>query len=109
MKIQQVNNYNNISMTGNIILKNPYTRSVNEAIKKSRFFKKLSSNNDVVVRMAYNISEDGNYNFLYKIKYTLLKENSIFDKALDFLHLKPIKEYLSQYKSADELIGMLEG
>lgn len=109
MKIQQVNNYNNISMTENIILKNPYTRSINEAVERSNFFKNLSQNNDVVIRMAYKIPEDGNLNILFKIKYSLLKENSIFDKALDFLHLKPRKEYRSQYKSADELIGMLEG
>ncbi|MBP3821685.1 hypothetical protein J6G99_08610 [bacterium] len=108
MNVQRVNNTNNIAMNGNIISKNVYSTAIDEAVKKSDYFRKLSQNNDVVVRMDYKMPKDGSLGFLFKIKYSVLKENSIIDKMLDTLHLKSRKEYNNQYKMTDDLIEMLK-
>ena len=108
MKIQRVNNTNNVTMNGNIITKNVYTRRINEAVEKSDYFKNLSQNNDIVVRMSYIMPKDGGLDFLFKIKYSVLEENSVIDRILDNLHFKPRKVYNKQYKLADDLVDMLK-
>ena len=96
-------------MLGKIIPKNICTRTINEAIEKSDYFTKISQNNDVVVRMSYIVPKGDSLDILFKIKYSVLKENSIIDRMLDTLHFKPRKEYNKQYKLADDLINMLKG
>lgn len=105
MKVQRINTSNNTSMNGNIIIKNSFMRTISEAIKESNYFHNLSRNNDVVIRQSYILPRD---EFLFKIKYSVLKENSFYDRMLDYLHLKPRKEYNKQYKSAEELLNMLK-
>jgi len=111
MKVQQINTTNNIPMNGNLKIKGAKcAKTLRNAIKKSDFFMEKAKTNDVVTRIFCKITDyNGKKNeIIFKIKYSLLKENSLYDRVLDNLHLKPRQEYNKQYKSYEELIGMLE-
>ena len=112
MKVQQpVNNQNNILYRGTLKIKGPtFATTIREHINSSEKFKDLSKKNDVTVRLKYKVnnSTDIEKSVLFKIKYTLLKENSFIDKTLDFLHLKPQKDFNKQYLPAKKLLKLLD-
>ena len=114
MYISQINN-NDIGFGGKVVVKKQkkWPGKILNEIKTSQHIKNLSKENDVVVRLNRTLADYydvryWDYTPLFKVKISLLKENSIIDKVKDFFGIIPRISITQNYHSDKDLIKRLD-
>jgi len=103
----------NSNFNGKLIIKKHVTYSMIDALNASSKIKELTKNNDLVIRssMCWANMNDIYHSAgeaLFKLKFSLLREDSLIDKIKDILHLVPRVNLTKGYHSLDGTINAIE-
>ena len=106
-------NIDNNSFSGRFKIKNPkkMPQDVLKTLNEAPFLKRMTSDHDVAIRV---IKQKRNFfdtthkdEYLYNLSFSVLRENSLIDRALDFMHLKRRKTIAHNLHEAKGIVKRL--